>query len=537
VRSLIFVLAVSSLSLAGPTIRGQRDLTQAFRAALGDATNVAVVVDATPYVRAQIVEIGIALQELGRPGRWRLAVLGGRIGPATQASGALTPQLRLALAETRRHKNTSAALRKTLGPIRDAEAVVFLADWHFEDDDRPESLVKLLKGRKLRFSVIGSEAAFTRGWLDGYTWFGEEDQIDRIGKNPWRAEKGKIPWHGGETAYPHLPHRFGGMGWETEFARPPSVSPVDAKLPEDLRERLFEMQQAQRGLRRHPLPSAFGPYALSRICDQTGGRYVLWSWNRGGRAQVTYDYSRCELFAPDLRSRATIRKQVAKLPLARALNRAWHMVTDRKADSVRMTPSLGEDCATPQAMRPVKRVVQLSTSWLDRGAHTQFLQRAESNLKILDRARKVLAKPIRNAQGNDDPVARRYLADAQLFEFILHKQRFELADALAVAKTVRDDAWKNDQLPGLRRKALQGASHTILARRKKLLDRYRGTPFGEQIRRNKIRAHELTSREKPKGSPEGGNVGAVPAFSERERERPATPPAGGTSGGSAPSSG
>jgi len=530
-RALLLVPVLATLSLAGPTVRGQRDLAQAFRAAVGDATDVVVILDATPYVRAAVLDIGIALQELERKGAWRLAVLGGKPGAAVDSSGALTPQLPEALAETIRHKNTSDALRKTLGALRAAPSIVYLADWHFEDDDRPESLVKLLRSRGQRFSVIGSEAAFTRGWLDGYTWFGDEDQIDRIGKNPWRAEKGKIPWHGGETAYPHLPHRFSGMGWKTTFPRPPGRAPIDATLPEDLRERLFEMQQEQRGLMLYPLPSAFGPYALSRLCDQTGGRYVLWSWNRAGRTQVEYDYARCELFAPDLRSRAEIRKEIARQPLARALNRAWHLAADRQADVVGITPPLGENHATPQAMRPVRENEQLATSWPNKGSHAEFLRRAETNLAILDRAIAVLDTAIGKAPGTTDPIERRLRADAELFRFILDKQRVELADALAVAKTVKDEAWADGRFPALQPVPLgKGA---ILERRGKLLERYRGTPFGEQIRRNEIHAYELTSREMPKKSLEPADVGGAPAFSDRDRP----PPTGGGSRGSGPSSG
>ena len=33
-----------------------------------------------------------------------------------------------------------------------------------------------------------------------------------------------------------------------------------------------------------------------RLAGMTGGRYVLWSWNPGGRSMVDYDYARCDLF-------------------------------------------------------------------------------------------------------------------------------------------------------------------------------------------------------------------------------------------------
>jgi len=524
-RVLLGSLLLASLSLAGPTVRGQRDLAQALRAALGDATEVLVVVDATPYVRGQTESIGIALQELGRAGRFRLAALGERPGPAAESSGALTPQLANALGETRRHASTFDALRRTLGSVRGG-AVVYLADWHFEDDEHAEAFLKQLRGRGVRFSVVGSEAAFTRGWLDGFTWTGEADQPDRIGKNPWRTGKKNAPWHGGDTAYPHLPHRFSGMGWETEFARPPS------RADEALKERLGEEMPAEDAFRRYPLPSAFGPYALSRVCAETGGRYVLWSWNRSGRAQVTYDYGRCELFAPDLRSRAEIRSDVARRPIARALNRAWHALLGRDVDAVGVTPTLAENHATGQAMESRRKTPTLSTSWLDKNAHAEFLRRAESTLGALADAIRILDEAIGKAPEQPDPVDRRYVADAELLSFILAKQRFELEAAVAIAKDVPDDAWKDDTFPALQRATAQPAP--IHARQKALAQRLRGTPFGEQIRRNEIRGWKLTTRQLPK-KPTRGNSGGSPAFSDRDE--PPTTPSGGGSGGSGPSSG
>ncbi|MHC4956392.1 MAG: hypothetical protein ACYTGZ_21330, partial [Planctomycetota bacterium] len=171
---------------AGPEVRGQRSLSKAIASAVGDDRGAIVIVDATPYIRARIVEIGIALQDLDRAGRFRIAALGEAPSRIEAAPGALTPHLKGLLAKTRRPTSTIRALRKTLAQVREPGAVVYLADWHFEDDAALEPFLSQLKARKQRLSVIGSEAAFGRGWLDGFTWFGEEEDIDRIGKNPWR---------------------------------------------------------------------------------------------------------------------------------------------------------------------------------------------------------------------------------------------------------------------------------------------------------------------------------------------------------------
>ncbi len=193
------------------------------------------------------------------------------------------------------------ALHKTLANHTEAGAIVYLADWHFEDDQRPEGLLDRLKARKQTFSVVGSEAAFGRGWNDGFAWTGRGG----VRRSHWQEPvegAGRAPWHGGDTAYNHVPHRFGGPGWQTEF-------PIRMEGRENLLQRLRKGQLERPSMTALPLPSAFGPYALSRICQQTGGRYVLWSWNRAGRNNVTYDYAlrtvRARIFAVARRSART----------------------------------------------------------------------------------------------------------------------------------------------------------------------------------------------------------------------------------------
>jgi len=526
-RSLVLLL-LCALSYAGPTVRGHTSLTRALRAAIGDASNVTFVLDATPYLRAEVVEIGIAMQEIERAGRYRLALLGQKPTAPETAAGALTPKLEKLLATSRRPISTFRALHKTLGNHTEPGVIVYLADWHFEDDDRPEGLLKRLRARKQRFSVIGSEAAFGRGWNDGFSWTGEEEFADRIGKNPWRAQGGKVPWHGGETAYNHVPHRFGGIGWQTEFPR-------RLEFGENLAQRVRDGEIQEAAFLRFPLPSAFGPYALSRICQETGGRYVLWSWNRAGRSSVTYDYSRCELFAPDLRSRSAIRNDIVKRPLARAINSAWHMLAASRSGLVHTTPSVGENHATPQAHGKTERGEFLGLSWPGKASRDDFVRRAEKTIRVYDRALKLIDRPIRKTTEPKDPIDRRYLADAHLLQFIVRAQRFSMDAALTLARSVKDDAWKGEQFPALQPTPAPRASE-IMAQRREFLVRYRGTPFGEQVDRNRIDVFELVSREM-RGRPAKGNLGNNPAFSNRDRPRNPTPPAGGGSGGSGPSSG
>ena len=514
-RALLLLLLSCSLSHAGPTIRGQRSLEPALETAMADAERVLFIVDATPYTKAELEEIGIALQEIERTGSFRIAVLGDAPSTAKRSAGALTPLLPRLLDEPRRHGNTFRALHKTLANYTEPGAVVYLADWHFEDDQRPEGLLAKLRARRQTFSVVGSEAAFGRGWNDGFSWTGQPEFEDRIGKNPWRA--GKAPWHGGETAYNHLPHRFGGTGWQTEF-------PLRMEGGEDLLQRLREGKLKKPSMTRFPLPSAFGPYALTRICHETGGRYVLWSWNRAGRGNIEYDYARCELFAPDLRSRKAIRADIAKRPLARALNAAWEELAGSRSGLVLISP----------ALEPTKRSEPILLSWPGKASHDDFLRAAEKALRVYDRTLKILDRPIRKAGQPKDAIDRRYLADAHLLQFIVRAQRFSLGAAFELAKTVKEDAWQGERFPALQPIPADPRSE-IMKQRAEHLERYRGTPFGEQVRRNRVDRYKLVTREMP-NRPAKGNLGNTPAFSERTPRDP-TPPAGGSSGGSGPSSG
>jgi len=518
-RALLPLLLACSLSYAGPTVRGQRSLSRAVRAAIGDAERVLFVLDATPYTKAEIVEIGIALQKIERTGRFRIAVLGESPSAPQSEAGALTPQLPKLLDEPRRAVSTVRALHKTIANHTKPGTIVYLADWHFEDDQRPEGLLDRLKARKQVFSVVGSEAAFGRGWNDGFAWTGKEEFADRIGKNPWKVQK--APWHGGDTAYNHVPYRFGGPGWQTEF-------PLRMESPENLMQRLRKGDLERPSMSRFPLPSAFGPYALSRICQETGGRYVLWSWNRAGRSNVTYDYSRCELFAPDLRSRKAIRADIHKRPLARGLDGAWQELATSRSGLVLLSPSL------PDGHKTTERSESLMFSWPGKAAHDDFLRRAEKVLRVYDRALKLLDRPIRRTIQPKDAIDRRYLADAHLLQFIVRAQRFAVGEAFELAKTVKDDAWKGEQFPTLQPVPADPQSE-IMKQRAEFLKRYTGTPFGEQVRRNRVDTYRIVTREMP-NRPATGNLGNSPAFSDRTPRKP-TPPAGGSSGGSGPSSG
>lgn len=566
---IIAVLLLAAAVHASPVVRRQRTLPGALRAALTPLRGrsrpapVLLVVDATPYTKAAAEVIGNALHDLNADfprGSWRIARLGARPGDPQPAPAALSVALPGILDKPNEDISTLRALRATLRGFRESGGVVvYLADWRFEDDEGLERVVAALRRQRQTLSVVGSEAAFLRGWNDGFSPFGLEEYDDRIGRNAFRTKK-RIPWHGGETAYVHVPQRFGGAGWDTLFLRrrrlPSLFGPDGPRGPEDLRERLGHMhEKSEGGSFRYPLPSSFGPYGLMRIADATGGRYVLWAWNRSGRATVTYDYTRCDRFAPDLRSRAAILRDVRRRPLARALNRAWHLVAD--VDLAEITPSFDDAAAVPLELARTGGEMRLNFSWPRREDHQQFLRRVDRVLDATDRALHVLDHAIHAAGEPDDPVDRRYLADAHLFHHVLLVQRFSLGEARTLAKEVDKDAWDGKDAPGLSRvtwipetpvdgkPAMAHDRHRdkalgkrVLEERGRLLVRYRGTPFGEQARRNRVCTWEPARVAKMTSKP--GGMGETPAFSDRDDPPPTQPPPtppGGSSGGGPTSGG
>jgi hypothetical protein len=298
-----------------------------------------------------------------------------------------------------------------------------------------------------------------------------------------------------------------------------------------------------------PLPSGFGPYGLMRAAAESGGRYVLWSWNPEGRSDVAYDYGRCNHFAPDLRDRGSIRKEAR--PLAAALAKAWHRVTGDGVRVASVTAPLGDDGRTPAEMVEAPGAGHVDESWDDRGAYEGFLHVVPRTMEALDDAIEGLERALLVAgPASDDAVDRRYRADADLFRHTLQVHRFQLAEALAAARTLPAGAWKDpDLVPGvdpewwvyggtdgdriLETPWDPAAAARLRADRERMLATYRGTPFGEMVRRNSIHTFRLGWRPVASGDPSSRGT---PADSSGD-PGPATPRGGGSSGAGGPTSG
>ncbi len=430
----IGVLLVSSLVAAqgtAPTtsdqivIRGQSKLDSALRVALGSAleerptqTSILLVVDVTPYVQLAEVDFRDALLGLDAVApagsSWRIAALGASPSEPVGAPGSLAGVLGRTIAEETRAPSTFAALRKTLSRFGSENAtIVYLADWHFEDDTDLEDFVAELRRRRQRLSVVGTEACFNHAWNDGFfppnrgqrNALGRSELYDAaIGRSPFGTNPPEAPWRGGDVAAPRHPWHLHGAWWNTRF-HPPVVldgatdgladaygrrrasakDAAESKRLEDLGERLRALADPSAPLL-FPLPSSFPPYALARVVAETRGRYVLWSWNPGGRTDVVYDAERCDAFPPDLRSRAEILADSRRQPIARAIYEAWNRIAADDVIVGRVTSPIDDrlEKGVPLA-EPLGRLF-LGFGWQKPSDRPLFIANAEKTIVALDEA-------------------------------------------------------------------------------------------------------------------------------------------------------
>lgn len=609
-------------------VRGRSKLAEALEPAChaasadGAARPLAFIVDVTPNTADDAAAFADALEALVPRVRavptWQVAALGRRFLKPRSSARALRPDIATVLGKETPVVSTVEALRASVKSLKaKAPVIVFLADWHFEDDADLESLLKDLKRKEATFSVVGSEAAFDRGWNDGIKHgselldaspmgFDMDLHFKGVGRSPFGRADHDAPWHGGESAYPHIAYRWHWRHWKTMFSafdwelarldedpddppfgEPPTDPEELKRWLEDLRKRLPPgggpppglpglppggpddggappgpppgpppddgLTQEEKNIE-FPLPSAFGAYGMMRLAGMTGGRYVLYSFNPKGRRRVKYDYARCNLFPPDLRSRAEILKSLRGNPCARAMIEAWNLLAEADGDLAQITPPLKANARTPRSIDYMARATPFSYHWENRSAQKQFQRRVPDLIRILDRALKILDHALADSPEPPPGPERRYEAAARYFRHMVHVVRFELAEAQVAAKDVPADAWKHeDKDPGLsdRRWIRQGrdperlrvdesmrpfdeeAGRQVMEERKALLKRFQGTPLGEQLALNTVDTCRPTWWRHTDELPE---TGRSPTESTDDKPKPPRVP-GGPSGGGGPTTG
>ncbi len=532
------------------------------------AKTVEFLVDVTPYTYRAAPQIAAALRVLDSTKQqvrsWRIARIGRPLGAAVRRPSDLVAQLGRVFGKETQTVNTFEALSKTLRGISSTKgAIVYLADWHVEDDFRLERMIKRLRAKGRAFTTIGTEGCFGRAWNDGFfpPHRRSRNLYDHgVGRNPFDNNDKKAPWHGGDTAWPHLPFYWHGAHWSTRFAMklrpPPKIGRygkpqhgADAlNGPEDLRERMRKVDEKATEVYHFPVPSGFGPYGLMRLAAETGGKYILWSWNPGGRSDLCYDYAQIDRYAPDLRSRKAIRRNIRRQPLGAAILNAWHAVGNNTISTSQQTPAIGTDWK-PRPVEELNGRGFTSTSWGAKPEWKQFLKQAPKTMAALDRALGILERAIQRTGVATDPVTRRYLVDAELWYQTLLVHRFTIGEAFVEAQKVPEKtAW--DKLPfhpNLHAKRFIGshknserhevrvyevALHNpklgarVLASRRKFLDRYAMTPQAELVARNSVSTMRLHWNTYATGQPSKSS----PAESKGKKANPITPRSRGRAG-------
>lgn len=593
-------------------IRGKKTLEIAIRAAMPTAAPgspapvVALVVDVTPNVvkRGEVLRSTLARlrDDAGFARELRVTSIGKSLGASAKSPEEFHRSVAAVLKKETPVVNTMLELRKSLAALREPAVAVYVCDWRFEDDFQVEALAGELADRKIVLSVVGTEAAFGRAWTDGSVGPGDRlsgrtpvtgDYFPGIGRSPFGKPVADAPWHGGDSAYPALPYRFSEFLWMTEFQKPSRssslVSPPgeargamddseppepegdegkgdpfggEPESPEDLGARLGlpSLAELADASRTYPIPSGFGPYGLMRLCAVTGGRYVLWSWNPGGRARVTYDYGRCDLFGPDLRSRERILPEVPTDPLAAATLAAWHALLP--ADGiVDQTPPLEKDGKTARAIDDVRVGSDFRWTW-DHLSDWKLLRKAVArSLPHVTAARQLLETALGAAKEAESDVARRRQADARLLLFTTQVLEFELQELDLATRDVKPDLWRTTprgKIPGagsrdfIRGKANvldelgighaagvddaaldAGAGERIRRLRKEHLERFRGTPFAAQVELADISTYRVVEYEVGKPPSRGGG----PSESGGGKPGPTPPPGAASGGGGGPTTG
>ena len=594
----------------------------------GPGRPVLLVFDVTPHTRRgrTVIEEGLAALErkaLAVPA-WSVAALGGKPSKPGLSATDLGATSDRVLKQDTDVVSTLTALAKTLKAWREKDGVVvYVADWHFEDDVDLEGFIQALRKKGRTLSVVGTEAAFRRGWNDGLRDGSERfeldvrgtamrDYWDGVGRDPFGGRDKQAPWHGGDTAYPYAPYRWADTLWESAFSlsdwdlaeddaglgalfggsaeqgrdqRAPGRGPreigrIDERLAQtglddatraelearrealdrereqlmrdlaksfgggcrggrasarsdwrhsvreraqvidelgdllqaivdaddDAEEARLEAKQASsRGRarpahggdraarvlrtasppdggvpdpeelkgrlpdgtvpddlerpewidtddvdRRFPLPSSFGPYGLMRAAGVTGGRYVLFSWNPSGRKTVQYEYSRCNLFPPDLRSRKAILRDLRDNPWARSMLAAWWTLAKARVEVLEQLPPLRENLRSACRMDRTPHVAWIPTSWDGPGEQKQCVRLATQAAEVLDQALKILDGGLADGGEPQTDIDQRHHAEALLFRHAVRVARFELRETADVAKDVKRSAFKKkNESPGI----------------------------------------------------------------------------------------
>ncbi len=347
---------------------------------------------------------------------------------------------------------------------------------------------------------------------------------------------------------------------------PDDATPSEEPLaPEDLKDRLPappseaeipDIVDPELMSREFPLPSSYGPYGLMRAAGVTGGRYVLWSWNPSGRRNVVYEYTRCNLFPPDLRSRKEIFSDLRRNGWARAILTTWCALLTEGTDVLYHWPAVEKNLRSPRAMDRYWNPDFALSLWRNPSEQVAFVRATRRHLAAIDAALGLLDAGIEAAGEPATPPQQRFHAEALLFRHALRVTRFELAEEIRASELITRAEWKQKVEHGVGPESWvrrgrdpermrfwddepfdRAAGDVLVEERKALLARLRGTPLGEELALNTIDTARPLTYERADKVPGTGRSPTESEDTPQPTPRPTPKPPGSGSGGGGPATG
>jgi hypothetical protein len=404
----------------------------------GPGATLVIVVDPTSSLEREMEEMAAALPTViaEGPRGLRIGVLGAAAEwtaptDSTAAAGALVV---LRAAPFEGPKNLLDAVReaaeKLPTPATNPRAILLVSREGGDGEDDVEATRDVLLDRGVAFYSACREAGFERPWEFDFKPVEVPDLglTQRFNPLPRRHPKGEI-FYGCDVPFGLVPCQ-----WETK----------------DLPFAQAEFQWTPGASSRFPVPSGFGYYGLATLSWSTGGRCFVFDFRgrggagrgAGGRVEL-YDLGRLNLFAPDLRPRAEVLRDLERDRRAATILKIWDHLSDEEGPVVLDRPSLerGGSGFESRPMMPVR-----SQMAIDRVIETeQELQKAnELAADRLKRVEKALGwwkeEAERDAAPAKDALARRTQADFDLLGFQLLKVRFHWGEVRAALARITPDA-------------------------------------------------------------------------------------------------
>jgi hypothetical protein len=415
--------------------------------------------------------------------------------------------------------------------------MLLVAEVGVSAEEEMEETLSALKRAEFRFSVVAGEAAFSKPW----SWAPPVPAgfVVRLTGHPDMRR---------DTAYPACEGPFPDTPgtWDLGLAQTSyRLTPKHKHLPSAFN-----------------LPSGFGYFHLARLCAETGGRYFMFGFVRSrSRFKLTYDYGMMRLFAPDLRSRASIVSALARHPLASALFRIWGGLAEPRCGVIRRRSPIapggpeGRLRSTEETLTRPNRILKLSftgkgdTVWVTdtlRGRMDSVM----AALLELDSAERAYR---RETGGRIRTGDHRWMAQVDLMRLQLLRVRFHMGEILATLEDLRDADFHNESISLLPRTIYRGttpvtgmtlpaepeqlrALHEVIGKLEHVEETYTGTPWGYTATLGELFTWVIVLHPKGESRPivrarSGGKKDRTPAKKPRPTTQPGSSGGGATTGG------